>query len=228
MATLRDAIVAGATGLTGRALCRQLLADKRYNSARALVRKPSDALAGCEQLVCDLREIPALETIDDAFCCLGTTSKIAGSEQKFREVDFDFVVNFARATKAAGAKRFMVISALGANANSSVFYSRVKGEMEDAIAALDFDATHIFRPSFLVGGALKRVELRPMERLSIAAFSAISPLLIGAAKKYRPISVDTVAHAMISAAFDGERGISVYESNEIEQLAALAEFPALN
>ncbi len=224
----RRALVAGATGLTGRALCRQLVADKRYNRVCALVRKPSDALAGCEQLVCNLREIPPHEAIDDAFCCLGTTSKIAGSPENFREVDFDFVVNIARAAKASGAKRMLVLSALGANGNSKVFYSRVKGEMEDALAALDFETLHIFRPSFLVGGALQRAESRPVERLSIAAFTTISPLLIGAARKYRPISVDTVARAMISAAFDGESGISIYESNEIERLAELAEAPARN
>jgi len=221
----RRALVAGATGLTGRALCHQLVADKRYKSVRAMVRKRSDALAGCEQLVCDLREIPPLKAIDDAFCCLGTTSKVAGSPENFREVDFDFVVNVARAAKAAGAKRMLVLSALGANGNSKVFYSRVKGEMEDALAALDFEALHIFRPSFLVGGALQRAESRPLERLSIATFSALSPLLIGAARKYRPIGVDTVARAMISAAFDAESGISVYESNEIERLAELAEAP---
>ena len=228
MASLRSALVAGATGLTGRALCHQLVADKRYRRVCALVRHPSDALPGCEQLVCNLRAIPTLEAVDDAFCCLGTTSKIAGSPEKFREVDFDFVVNVARAAKVAGAKRLLVLSALGANGNSKMLYSRVKGEMEDALAALDFEALHIFRPSFLIGGTLQRTESRPIERLSIAAFTAISPLLIGAAKKYRPIRVSTVARAMIGAAFDGESGISVYESNEIERLAALAEAPARN
>ena len=141
MAKSRTALIAGATGLTGKHLLEFLLADARYASIHALVRKaalqPHPKLS---EHVIDFESLPKLPKADDAFCCLGITIKKAGSQASFRKIDFDYVLNFAAAAKAAGAKRFLVVSALGANAKSAVFYNRVKGETEDALKMMNFES----------------------------------------------------------------------------------------
>ena len=124
-------------------------------------------------------EMAELPKTDDAFCCRGTTIKTTGSQAAFRKVDFDYVVNFAAAAKAAGVKRFLVVSALNPNAKSGVFYYRVKGEMENALKAMNFESLHIFRPSFLL---VERPEARVGERLGIAVFSTLALLMIGPAR----------------------------------------------
>ena len=215
----RTALLAGATGLTGSTLLTALLADSRYSAVHMLVRK--HALTSHAKLIehiVDFAALPTLPKVDDVFCCLGTTIKIAGSKAAFRTVDFDYVMNLARAAKKSGAQRFMVMSSLGANAKSGVFYSRVKGEMEEALRELGFAELHIFQPSFLVGN---RAKSRPGERLGIAAFQIISPLLFGPARKYRAIEAADVARAMISAAWlqKKKKGAYVYLSDEIQKMA---------
>jgi uncharacterized protein YbjT (DUF2867 family) len=213
----RTALIAGATGLTGQQLLKQLLADARYAEVHALVRK--HAFAPHTKLIehiIDFAAPPKLPKVDDVFCCLGTTIKVAGSKAAFRTVDFDYVMNVARAAKKSGAQRFMVMSSLGANAKSGVFYSRIKGEMEEALRPLGFAELHIFQPSFLVGD---RAESRPGERFGIAAFKIISPLLFGPARKYRAIEVTDVARAMVGAAWLQKAGAHVYLSDEIQKMA---------
>jgi len=213
VAKSRTALVAGATGLTGKHLLEFLLADERYASVCALVRKATlQAHPKLSEHVIDFESLGKLPKADDAFCCLGTTIKKAGSQAAFRKVDFDTVINFAAAAKAAGAKRFLVVSALGANAKSSVFYNRVKGEMENALKAMNFESLHIFRPSFLLG---ERAEARVGERLGIAVFSALAPLMIGPARKIRPVEAKVVARGMVLAANGGVLGVEVIESDEI-------------
>lgn len=216
MAKSRTVLVAGATGLTGKHLLEFLLADERYASVHALVRK--NALPAHPKLsehVVDFESLGKMPKADDAFCCLGTTIKKAGSQTAFRKVDFDYVVNFATAAMAAGAKRFLVVSALGANANSGVFYNRVKGEMENALKAMNFESLHIFCPSFLLG---ERAEARVGERLGIAVFSALAPLMIGPARKVRPVDAKVVAQGMVLAANGGLLGVTVIESDQIAAL----------
>ncbi len=214
----RTAMLAGATGLTGQQLLKQLLADARYAEVQALVSKHAFAPhAKLSEHIVDFAALPKLPKIDDAFCCLGTTIKMAGSKAAFRTVDFDYVVKVARAAKKSGAQRFMVMSSLGANSKSSIFYSRIKGEMEEALQELGFAELHIFQPSFLVGN---RAEARPSERFGIAAFQLISPLLFGPARKYRAIEPTDVARAMISAAWSHNAGAHVYLSDEIQKMAA--------
>lgn len=213
----RTALIAGATGLTGQRLLQQLLSDARYTQVHALVRKHAFAPhAKLTEHIIDFAALPKLPKVDDVFCCLGTTIKVAGSKAAFRIVDFDYVVNMARAAKKSGAQRFMVMSSLGANAKSGVFYSRVKGEMEEALTALGFAELHIFQPSFLVG---ERAESRLGERFGVAAFKIISPLLFGPARKYRAIKAIDVASAMINAAWFQILGVQVYLSNEIQRMA---------
>ena len=164
----------------------------------------------------DFDTLPALPNADDAYCCLGTTIRKAGSQAAFRKVDFEFVLSFARAAKRAGVKRFLVMSSLGASARSTVFYSRVKGEMENALAEIGFGALHIFQPSLILG---ERKEQRTAERIGIAAFTAASRLMLGPMRKYRPIESTTIARAMIEAAFSKQRGMQVYPSDAIETMA---------
>ena len=214
----RSVLIAGATGLTGGYLIRLLLTDTRYTHVTALVRRTSLATnKKLTELVVDFDRLPALPVADDVFCCLGTTIRKAGSQAAFRKVDFDYVVNLAKAAKRGGYKRFVVVSAIGANAKSAVFYSRVKGEMENALWEMGFNALHIFQPSFLTGD---RHESRAGEGLGIAVFSAVAPLMWGPMRKYRPIAAETVARAMVKAAWLETPG-AVYDSARIAQVAGL-------
>jgi uncharacterized protein YbjT (DUF2867 family) len=148
---------------------------------------------------------------EDVFCCLGSTIKQAGSQVAFRRVDYDFPVALAIAAAGGGARRLLVVSALGANPDSRVFYNRVKGEMEIAVRAAGVPATIFFRPSLLTG---PRVEVRRGERIGEAIGSMLGPLL----GKYRPIAADLVAAAMLKTAL-ADRPSSVIESGEIRRIA---------
>jgi uncharacterized protein YbjT (DUF2867 family) len=209
----RTALLAGATGLVGGHLLQRLLADPGYRQVITVSRKA----LGIEHpklrsLITDFDPIEAAmaglgETIDDAFCALGTTIKTAGSRAAFRRVDFGYVVAFARAARAVGARRFMLVSAIGASARSALFYLRVKGETEEAVAALGYPALHIFRPGLLLG---QRAESRPREALGMALAPFLNPLMLGPAKAYRGIPADTVAAAMIAAAGTGRTGRHIH------------------
>ena len=213
MAKSPTALVAGATGLTGKHLLEILLADQRYASVHALVRNASlPSHPRLTEHVVDFESLSKLPKADDAFCCLGTTIRKAGSQAAFRKVDFDYVLNFARAAKVAGVRRFLVVSALGANPKSAVFYNRVKGEIENALKAMEFDSLYIFRPSFLLG---ERAEARAGERLGIAVFSALAPLMIGPARRVRPVEAKALSRAMVLAASGNAIGTRVIESEEI-------------
>src|SRR4029453_7197705 len=146
----------------GRALLPMLLASKYYQRVHVLLRRtPPDIKASAKLRIhqVDFARLPAeFPKVDDVFIALGTTIKVAGSEAAFREVDFDFVVNTARAARAAGARRLAVVSALGADAKSRIFYNRIKGEMQVAIAQLGYESVVIAQPSMLLGdrAALKQ------------------------------------------------------------------------
>ena len=218
----RTAIVAGASGLVGGHCLRRLLASGLHEQVIAFVRGPLNVVhKRLQQRTVDfdrLSRMAAFPRGQDVFCCLGTTMKKAGSEAAFRKVDYEYVVRLAETSLRTGADRFFLVSAVGADPKSRVFYSRVKGEAEDAVARLGFSGLHIFRPSFLVGS---RPEKRPAEELGIAAARLVSGVLFGRARKYRPIKADTVAHAMIVVAREGSPGKHVYTSDEMEGLATL-------
>ena len=218
MAARRIALVAGSTGLTGGHLLTQLLKDDRYLRIISLVRKASPTTNRNHlQQVVDFNKLPALSKADDAYCCLGTTIKKAGSQAAFRKVDFEFVLNFALAAKNAGARRFLVVSSIGANARSNIFYSRIKGEMENASHEIGFGALHIFQPSLILG---ERKEQRAVESLGIAIFNVMGVAMLGPMRKYRPINSTTIAKAMIEAAFSDSVGTNTYQSDAIENLSS--------
>jgi len=216
----RSALVAGATGLIGRALIERMLAERAVGAVHALVRNPSpalSALSGVNQVVVDYGGgLPELPAADDAFCCLGTTIKVAGSQTAFRAVDHDAVVAFARAARAAGATRLGVVSALGANPKSSVFYNRVKGEMEADVVALGFDSVIIVRPSLLLGDrAALDQPLRAGERMAAVLTGPLGALI---PKSVRPIEAGTVAQALLRAMLQAESGAWRFESAALHDL----------
>jgi len=166
--------------------------------------------------VVDFAALPALPAADEAYCCLGTTIKQAGSQAAFRAVDFDAVLGFARAALAAGVRRFAVVSALGAGPRSASFYNRVKGEMEAAVATLGFDSVVIARPSLLAGerealGQPSRAGEQWALRLS-APFAGLIP------KSVRPIQARTVARGMLAALGEARPGVCFVESAELQDL----------
>jgi uncharacterized protein YbjT (DUF2867 family) len=157
-----------------------------------------------------------LPPVTHLYCCLGTTIAKAGSREAFRAVDFGLVLQFARAGRAAGARRMMVVSSVGADARSRNFYLRVKGEMEQALAAEGFEALHIFRPSVLMG---KRDENRPGERWAIGFARSFEWAMVGGLSKYRPMPAGVLATAMAVAGDRGEPGHHVHHFREIMRLA---------
>jgi uncharacterized protein YbjT (DUF2867 family) len=218
VATPRTALLAGATGLVGRALLSLLLASKHYRSVHLPLRRtPPDIEASAKLKIhqVDFARLPAaFPTVDDVFIALGTTIKVAGSEAAFRQVDFDFVVNTARAARAAGATRLAVVSALGADAKSRVFYNRVKGEMQAAIAQLGYKSVVIAQPSLLLGD---RVALRQPARSSeLWAARLLVPLGWVMPKSVRPIPGRAVASALLAAILDPNPGVRVLKSGAMQ------------
>lgn len=218
VATLRTALLAGATGLVGRALLPMLLASEHYRSVHVLLRRtPPDIKASAKLTIhqVDFARLPAaFPTVDDVFIALGTTIKVAGSEAAFRQVDFDFVVNTARAARAAGATRLAVVSALGADAKSRVFYNRVKGEMQVAIAQLGYESVVIALPSMLLGD---RAALgQPARSGEIWAARLLGPLGWIVPKGVRPIQARAVASALLAAILDAKPGVRVLKSGAMQ------------
>jgi uncharacterized protein YbjT (DUF2867 family) len=213
------AVIAGATGLVGRHCLETLLADEAYERVVALVRRPLDVQhTKLETEVVEfdqLAEHPAWRC-DVAFCALGTTIKTAGSQEAFRRVDFDFVRDFARWARAGGAETFVLVSSVGADPRSRNFYLRTKGEAERAVAEIGFRAVHIFRPSMLMGD---RREFRLGEVVGTPVFRALSFLMVGGARKFRPVFARDVARAMVRAATTVAAGVQVHDHAEIVRLS---------
>lgn len=215
----RTAIVAGATGLVGGHLVSRLAADPAYARVIALSRRPlgskgEGAPAGVEFRQVDferLAETAGPLEVDDAFCALGTTIRAAGSQAAFSRVDRFYVEAFADLVRPS-ARRFALVSAMGADPGSRIFYARIKGEAEAAVVALGFESTLIFRPSYLVGA---RAEFRPLERLGIAGARVLSRLPVPALRRARPVPARDVADAMVRACLEARPGVRVFESDEI-------------
>jgi len=220
MAAMSIALIAGGSGLVGGHLLRQLLEEAAYTRVVALVRRPLALThAKLEQVVVDfaaLEKVTADLRCDDAFCCLGTTLRDAGSRENFRAVDQAAVLAFAWAAQRHGARRFFVVSALGAKADSAIFYSRVKGETEEALRVLGFGTLAVFQPSLLLG---KRVKRRFGERLWAILLWFLDPLLLGRLRKYRAIEAEVVARAMVRCSFGRDnQGLLIFASDEIQDL----------
>lgn len=210
----RRAVVAGGTGLVGGALLQLLSGDARYLSVTSLVRReiPAPPRVVVKRADFEHLEELILPDVDDAFCCLGTTRRDAGSAAAFRRVDLDYVVAFARRAKRAGALRFMLVSSLGASSRSPFLYPRTKGECEAAISAFGFTTVVIVRPSFLLG---VRAHKRAGEAVALRVSCVIQPLLVGPLRKYAAVEASAVARTLVSAAATAPPGITIIESDAI-------------
>ena len=211
------AVIAGASGLVGSVLLQKLLDDPHFSKIICLLRKPLDFKYEKlqEVLTSDFTKLKDLQNQlkgEVYFCCLGSTIKKAGSQENFKKVDFDAVLEFARIAKANDARSFLMISASGANENSKIFYSKVKGEADKALMTLDFRHLVIFRPSLLIG---QRQESRPLESLSIEIAKGLSPFLPQAIKKRAMTSVEELAEKMKEEAKLRRTGLSILEASRI-------------
>jgi len=210
-------LVAGATGLVGSAVVDLALTDARFgrviNWARRPVPQPSSPIEHWGPVNGDLSAGLRPEQVDAVICCLGTTIRaVKGDKKAFMHVDKDLVLDLGRWASGKGV-RFCVVSAMGANPRSMIFYNRVKGEMEAGLRKLDFAALHLFHPSILDGA---RKDERTGERLGLAVMRAIAPILPAAS---RPMPINTLAKALIEAAISDVRGTHVHTYREILELA---------
>jgi len=215
----RRALLAGATGLVGRAMLPLLL--RGHASVGLLLRRSAPELGTDPRLrfhVVDFARLAeTLPAVDDVFIALGTTIAVAGSEAAFRAVDFDAVIATARAARAAGATRLALVSALGADAGSRVFYNRVKGETEAAVAGLGYASVTIARPSLLLGD--REALGQPVRRMEALAMRFSRPLSRVVPRAVRPIAAADVAAALIAATARGEPGVTILASGEMQGAA---------
>ncbi len=213
----RKALIIGSTGLIGGYTLKHLYNDPTYAEVTALVRKPLlERHRKLKEVITDysnLEKALSPATANDVYCCLGTTIKKAGSQENFSKVDRSLVVDVARVMKNQGAEQFIVISAMGANSTSKVFYNRIKGEMEEALKGLGFPCLRIIRPSLLLG---HREEFRFGEKVAILMSPFWKLFLVGSLKKYAPVEAEAVARFMVKVAHEGPVfGVHIYESDHI-------------
>ncbi len=209
----RIAVVVGATGLIGSWVVEKLLKSNKYHQVRVLTRKMlliNDP--HLESIIFDFdNPSPDLVWGDDIFCCLGTTMAKAGSKEAFYKVDFVYPVQIAAMALANGAKRFAIVTAMGADSKSAIYYNRVKGEVEDALKDLGYKSLLIFRPSLLLGN---RTEKRIGERIGEQFMKLFKPLIPG---KYRAVEAEKVAAAMVLITTSSVQGTVVYESDILQE-----------
>lgn len=211
-----NALVAGGTGLIGKELCRVLASDNYYDKVISLVRRKSNQVSGVTEQVVNFDTLSntTIDTkIDVAFCCLGTTMKKAGSKEAFYKVDYEYVEKFAKLAHALGAEKFILVSALGADASSMFYYNRVKGEIENTIKSIPFKSVQIFRPSLLIGD---REEQRIGEDVGKFVTKHLNFLV---PKKYKGIEGTQVAKAMAKKGKSNSDGVLIYESEVIHNIA---------
>ena len=218
----QTAVVVGATGLIGSQLVELLLNDTDFSGVRVLARRPlsvSHPKLSANIVAFDDYHLlkDKISTGHSLFCCVGTTQKkVKGDKAAYRKVDFDIPVNSAHAAIENGFKRYVLVSSVGANADSNNFYLKLKGEAEKAISKLPFESVHFFRPSVLLGN---RAEFRFGEKIAQGSMQLLSFMFLGGLKKYKPIQSKDVAKAMIAAAKKPSSGVQVYEYDDIIELA---------
>jgi uncharacterized protein YbjT (DUF2867 family) len=217
----RSAVVLGGSGLVGSALLELLASDARYDRVAVLTRRPLSLTAPkLREVLVDFGKPESYRSalaVDDVFCALGTTIAKAGSREAFRRVDLEVPLEVAREAQTAGAQRFLLVSAVGADSKSAIFYNRTKGELELQLGAVGFPkGLRILHPSMLLG---ERKESRLGERMATFLMGAAGPLLQGGLARYRAISAVDVARALVAAAFGDEGPVQVYEGEALFALA---------
>jgi uncharacterized protein YbjT (DUF2867 family) len=204
----RTALLAGSTGLVGQLLIRRLIIHPAYGAARAIDRRQPDDDPRVEWLrsdFSDLDEINEQLAVDDVYCCLGTTVQKAGSLGGYEAVDYGMVVDLARATRKAGANRFIMLEPMTSSIWSPLFSHRVKARAVREVAKLGFDAVHILRPSLIIGAHEDFRFWDDFWQQTIAPWA--SELLMGPFERLKPVPVDAVAKAMVDLALHGPSGV---------------------
>lgn len=216
---MRRAIVFGASGFVGSHLLQALLESPDYDGVTAIVRKAltisHDKL---NVLIGDYHTLPGLRSEilgDDLFIAIGTTRKNSPNQAEYYQVNHDYPVLAARIAKENGVKSVFVVTAVGADLKSAFLYTRTKGEVERDLIKLDFEHTHIFRPSMLMGN---RIEKRPLEKTLIAIWRRLNPLLVGNADRYRGITGKDLAAAIVDSARHQSDKVKIYHWREMIQL----------
>jgi uncharacterized protein YbjT (DUF2867 family) len=202
----------------GRAILQGLLADDTVAAVHTLGRRPPGVQhPKLTAHTVDFGALPALPPLDEAYLALGTTIRVAGSQSSFRAVDFEANLAVACAAQVAGARRLGVVSAMGADPQSRIFYNRVKGELEEALAGLGFDSLVIARPSLLVGDRESLGQPgRAGEKIGLLVSRWLKPLVPA---NYRAIEARRVAHALLAGVREGAKGKRVMLSGELQQFA---------
>ena len=216
---MKKAIVFGSSGFIGSHLLGELLGSPDYEQVTVVVRKKLNINhPKLVTLIGDYSSLPALESdisADEIFIALGTTRSASPEKEKYYQVDHDYPVLAARIAKARGAKSVFIVTAVGANPDSRVLYVRTKGETERDIIALDFDHTHIFRPSMIMGD---RAEKRSLEKIFIRLWSVLNPILVGKIDRYRGIAGEDIAKAMKNSAINQPEKLKIYQWREMTDL----------
>lgn len=211
---MKTALIAGSTGLIGGQLLRLLLNSDQYEKVIALTRQPLSPHAKLVEIAIQKDSFVTLDPtwrVDDVFCCLGTTMAKARSKEKFYQIDFTYPLELAKQGLAHGAKQYLLVSALGASKKSSVYYNKVKGEIEEAVSALGFKTVHIFRPSLLLGPRAEHRSAEDAAKVFYKIFGFLIP------KKYKAIDSLKVACAMLHFAAAEQTGNIIHESDEMQQ-----------
>jgi uncharacterized protein YbjT (DUF2867 family) len=213
------AIIAGASGLIGSNLLNILLEHHQYDEVLVLVRKELPFHhKKLLQLVIDFDELDKYAdaiTGQALFCCLGTTKAKTPNKEEYRKIDHDYPLQLAQFAKQNGVSQFHLVSSIGANAKSSTFYLKLKGELEEDIRKLNLNTLHIYQPSMLIGD---RKEARLAEKILGFIFKIIDPLLVGRLKKYRSIKAITVANAMFKKSLETDTGTFIHTSDKIQTI----------
>lgn len=214
----KSALLIGATGLVGGFVLQQILQDDYYDKVIVLTRKPlNNQHPKLKEVVVDftkLDEYAAEIKADIIFSCLGTTIKVAGSQEAFKRVDFEYPYKVAQIAKQNGASAYLLVSALGAAKDSLVFYNRVKGELEEEVSSLHYDAFHILQPSLIIGD---RKEARTGEGIAQKLAPVFDALMVGGLKKYKSIKAEQIAMAMVAYSKLNDKGVFKHESDELQQ-----------
>lgn len=218
----RKAMIIGASGLMGSKLLEKLLESERYEKVIALVRKPLlNPHPKLQEIVIDFdnleEEYPDI-TVDDVYCAIGTTIKKAKTKERMYQIDVEYPLTVSRLAKSKGMQHFVIISSMGANSKSRFFYTRIKGELEEKLMALDLPKLSIFRPSLLVD---EREEFRFSEKMVIGFYKGIACFLPTALKAKFGIKASTVVQAMYNTQFSKNSTVTIYLHAHIEELANL-------
>jgi uncharacterized protein YbjT (DUF2867 family) len=216
----KTALVIGATGLIGRNLVFELLKNSSYTDVKVLVRRDMVIKHDkFKQIMLDFNQLKNYEdeiAADHVFCCMGSTSAKTPDKENYKRIDFDIPLQVAEIAMKNGTHSFLLVSSMGVNLQSSVFYSRLKAELEVAIEKIGFKSTSILRPSLLLGN---RTELRPLETISQYLMKVMNPFFLGPLKLYKAIKAETVAKALMNAAMSEKPGFNIVLNNQIFELA---------